>query len=166
MTRVYLDHSATSPLRPEARAAMADAMSLAGNPSSVHREGRAARALVEEARETIARFCGGAAADTVFTSGATEANALALKSAVSAAGAERILVGASEHPSMLANAETTGVPVETVSLTNTGEVDLNRLASLLATGPRSALALMAINNETGVCHPLREAADLVREADA
>ena len=78
MSRVYLDHNATMPLRAEARAAMIAAMDVAGNPSSVHAEGRAAKALIEKARAQVARAFGAEGADVVFTSGATEAAALAL----------------------------------------------------------------------------------------
>ncbi|HVG47576.1 MAG TPA: aminotransferase class V-fold PLP-dependent enzyme [Rubellimicrobium sp.] len=78
MSRIYLDHNATTPLRPEAREAMLAAMDLGGNPSSVHAEGRAARALVERSRETILEALGATQSDLVFTSGATEAAALAL----------------------------------------------------------------------------------------
>ena len=78
MTRIYLDHAATTPLRAEAREAMVAAMEVAGNPSSVHAEGRAAKRLIETARQTIAEAVGAAGADVVFTSGATEAAALAL----------------------------------------------------------------------------------------
>jgi cysteine desulfurase len=76
--RVYLDHNATAPLRPEARAAMAEAMDVIGNPSSVHAEGRAAKALIERARATLAQALAAEGADIVFTSGATEAAGLAL----------------------------------------------------------------------------------------
>src|SRR4051812_21803598 len=76
--RVYLDWNATAPLRRQARAAMAEALDRSGNPSSVHAEGRAARRLVEEARERVAALVGASARDVVFTSGGTEANALAL----------------------------------------------------------------------------------------
>ncbi|RMH40347.1 MAG: aminotransferase class V-fold PLP-dependent enzyme, partial [Alphaproteobacteria bacterium] len=78
MNRVYLDHNATMPLRPEAKAAMIAAMDVVGNPSSVHAEGRAARALVEKARAQVAAALGAEGADIIFTSGATEAAALAL----------------------------------------------------------------------------------------
>lgn len=78
MSRTYLDWNATAPLRPEARAAMAEAMDLIGNPSSVHAEGRAAKMALERAREAVARALGGESADVVFTSGATEAAATAL----------------------------------------------------------------------------------------
>lgn len=79
MSRVYLDWNATAPLRPEARAAMTDALDVIGNPSSVHAEGRAARMLLERSREELAEALGAARADIVFTSGATEAAALALE---------------------------------------------------------------------------------------
>ncbi|NBC97316.1 MAG: aminotransferase class V-fold PLP-dependent enzyme, partial [Deinococcus-Thermus bacterium] len=93
--RVYLDWNATAPLRPEARAAMAGAMDVVGNPSSVHAEGRAARAVIERARGQVAEALGAGAADIVFTSGATEAAALAL--------ADRRLAGAAvEHDAVKA----------------------------------------------------------------
>ncbi len=78
MSRSYLDWNATAPLRPEARAAMAAAMEVVGNPSSVHAEGRAARALIERSRDKVLELLGAARSDLVFTSGATEAAALAL----------------------------------------------------------------------------------------
>jgi cysteine desulfurase len=77
MTRTYLDWNATAPLRPEAKAAMAEAMEVVGNPSSVHAEGRAAKALLEKSRTKIAAALGADGADIIFTSGATEAAALA-----------------------------------------------------------------------------------------
>ena len=95
MGRVYLDHNATVPLRSEARAAMLAAMDLAGNPSSVHEEGRAARALVEKARAQVAQALGADGADVVFTSGATEAAALAL-------AGRGLVCGAVEHDAVLA----------------------------------------------------------------
>ena len=95
MGRVYLDHNATVPLRSEARAAMLAAMDLAGNPSSVHAEGRAARALVEKARAQVAQALGADGADVVFTSGATEAAALAL-------AGRGLVCGAVEHDAVLA----------------------------------------------------------------
>src|SRR3979411_2987298 len=100
--RVYLDWNATTPLRLEAREAMAAASDIAGNPSSVHAEGRQARRLVEEAR---AAAVGGRPGNVVFTSGGTEANALALTPGLRRLPgfpAERLLVSAIEHPSVLA----------------------------------------------------------------
>ena len=97
--RLYLDWNATAPLRPEARAAMTAAMDVVGNPSSVHAEGRAARALVEKARAQVAAALGAEGADVVFTSGATEAAALALAGrGVAAAGVEHDAVLAWAEP--------------------------------------------------------------------
>src|ERR1700744_4442222 len=106
----YCDHNATAPLRPEAREAVERALSLTGNPSSVHAGGRAARALVEEAREAMARLARAKSESVIFTSGATEANALALWGAVEAAmdsgkPITRLLVSAIEHKSVLKTAE-------------------------------------------------------------
>ena len=103
--RVYLDWNATTPLRPEAREAMAAALELSGNPSSVHAEGRQARRLVEQARADVAAALGAHARNVIFTSGGTEANALALTPGlrrVSGPPVERLLVSAIEHASVLA----------------------------------------------------------------
>src|SRR5689334_5513466 len=95
--RTYLDHNASSPLRPEARAAMLAALDVTGNPSSVHAEGRRVRAVVETAREEVAALVGARPSEVVFTSGATEAN-----NTVMAAGWNAICVSAIEHDSVLA----------------------------------------------------------------
>src|SRR3954469_21742218 len=103
--RVYLDWNATTPLRPEARQAMAAAWELCGNPSSVHAEGREARRIVEDARAAIAAAVGADLRNVVFTSGGTEANALALGPGLQRGGSppvERLLVSALEHASVLA----------------------------------------------------------------
>ncbi len=103
--RVYLDWNATTPLRPEAREAMAAAWDLDGNPSSVHAEGRQARRLVEDARSLVAGAVGALPRNVVFTSGGTEANALALKPGLrrgASPAAERLVVSAIEHASVLA----------------------------------------------------------------
>ncbi len=92
--QVYLDHNATSPLRPAAFNAMVDALKAGGNPSSVHRTGRAARARIDAARRQVATLVGALPAEIVFTSGGTEANNLALKGA----GRRRVLVSAIERP--------------------------------------------------------------------
>ncbi len=102
-SRVYLDWNATAPLRPEAHVAMSAAMETAGNPSSVHAEGRAARRLVEDAREQVAAAIGAKLDNVIFTSGGTEANALALTPGWTSAGRSfaRLIVSAIEHPSVL-----------------------------------------------------------------
>ena len=92
----YFDWNATAPLRPEAKAAVAAALEVTGNPSSVHAAGRAARRLVEEAREKVAALVGASPREVVFTSGGTEANALALTPALG----DTLLVSAIEHPSV------------------------------------------------------------------
>src|SRR5882757_2910227 len=105
LDRVYLDWNATTPLRPEAKAAMASAWELSGNPSSVHSEGRKARRLVEEARDALAKAVGGRPQDVVFLSGGTEANALALTPGLRrgvSGSVRRLVVSAVEHASVLA----------------------------------------------------------------
>src|SRR5690349_422693 len=99
--RLYLDHNASAPLRPAAREAMLRALDLTGNPSSIHAEGRLARAAIERAREQVAQAVGGRAGDVIFTSGATEAVNALLRPAVTpmtgSARFERLLIGATEH---------------------------------------------------------------------
>src|SRR5579862_6306954 len=129
----YLDHNATSPLRAEARAAMTHAMEIGGNPSSVHARGRAARALIEEARKSVASLVHAPAENVVFTSGGTEANTLALWGVVRGAmDAEaritRLFVSAVEHDSILANAAAIaeripGIRLQTIPVTRDGLVD-------------------------------------------
>lgn len=173
----YLDHNATSPMRPEAKAAMERAFAIGGNPSSVHAAGRAARALMEDAREQVAALAGAKVADVVFTSGGTEANWLALNGAITAGierGARftRLFVSAIEHPSVLANAvalgeRAAGLRVETIPVNADGVIDTDALRVLLREGKgRALVATMAANNETGVVQPIAEISRLVREADA
>lgn len=168
--RVYLDWNATAPLRPEARQAMLDALACAGNPSSVHAEGRAARAIVERARQSIAQLAGSGAGGVVFTSGGTEANALALASELDGRRFDRLLVSAVEHPSVLAGGRFLSDAVERISVDGEGRVDLAaltaRLAVLAGNGQRVLVSIMAANNETGVLQPVMEAARIVHEAGA
>jgi cysteine desulfurase len=172
----YLDHNATSPLRDESRAAMEHALSIGGNPSSVHGQGRAARAAIERAREQVAALAGARAQDVIFTSGGTEANALALWGAVQGAaeaGARitRLFVSAVEHDSVMANAaalaeRVPGLRLEIIPVTGDGVVDLQALRVLLREGKgRALVAVMAANNETGVIQPLAEVAALMKEHD-
>ena len=104
-TRTYLDHNATSALRPEACDAMVAALDAGGNPSSVHAEGRASRGRVERAREAVAALVGADARNVVFTSGGTEANVLALTPGLHAGAdkrpLDRLLTSAIEHPCVL-----------------------------------------------------------------
>jgi cysteine desulfurase len=169
--RAYLDHNATSPLRPEAWAAMLAALETLGNPSSVHAEGRAARALLETARAKIAAGLGTAPGTLVFTSGATEAANLvltpALQTAPGAPPFDALLVSAGEHAAALQGHRFPSGAVETIPLTSAGEMSRSALAEALRrrSGQKIMLALQAANNETGVVQPVREAADMVHAAD-
>lgn len=173
----YLDHNATSPLRPEARAAVERALEIGGNPSSVHTQGRAARAIVEDAREQVAALAGADPADVIFTSGGTEANALALRGAVAGAadaGARltRLFVSAIEHDSILANVSSlaersAGLRVEIIPVTQDGVIDVEALRVQLREGKgRSLIAAMAANNETGVIQPMAEISHAAKEFGA
>jgi cysteine desulfurase len=146
----YLDHNATTPVRAAAALAMAQAMAECGNPSSVHRAGRAARQRLEVARAAVAQAIGLAPSGTlVFTSGGTEANQLAL----GGTGCLRVLRSAIEHDSVRAGRpDAVEIPVEPG-----GTLDLAALAELLAADRASALvSVMAANNETGVIQPMAE----------
>jgi cysteine desulfurase len=168
--RIYLDHAATSPLRPVAREAMMAALAEPGNASSVHAEGRAAKALIEQARATIARGLGTAARNVTFTGGATEAANLILTPLLQrgkdTAPMERLLLGAGEHSAVLQGHRFSAGAVEMVALTAEGEISLPALDVALAraASKRIMLALQAVNNETGVIQPVREAARRVHAA--
>jgi cysteine desulfurase len=165
--RVYLDWNATTPLRPEARDAMAAAWDFAGNPSSVHAEGRQARRLVEEARASVASAVGASPRNVIFTSGGTEANALALIPGLrraEGAPVARLLVSAIEHASVLAGGRFPAGATFTIDVTRTGLVHLERLRALLSSGPPALVSVMLANNETGALQPVREAAELVHAA--
>ena len=166
--RIYLDWNATAPLRPQARAAVLAALDSSGNPSSVHAEGRAARRLIEEAREKVAALVAAEPRNVVFTSGGTEANMLALTPASGPDGKvpDRLLISALEHPSVLAGGRFAAAAVQRVPATGDGQIDLAALADALAAleGRRALVSLMLANNETGVVQPVSEAARLTHEA--
>ena len=138
MTRIYLDHAATTPIRPQAIAAVADGMARWANPSSPHAEGRAARAALEEARTRIKAALGWTG-ELIFTSGASEALWIALNRAK----LKRRIVSAVEHDAVFRAA-----PDATVVPVRTGEVDREALAALLAGGP-AVVAIQHTNSETG-----------------
>lgn len=151
---VYLDHNAGAPARPEVIDAMVETLSAAGNPSSVHDFGRRARARLEAARRDVAAAIGADPSGVVFTSGGTEANALALRGT-----GRRVLVSDIEHASVRQCGEAQIVPVGA-----DGVVDLEGLGRLLAADPKPALvSVMLANNETGIIQPV---ADVVRLARA
>jgi cysteine desulfurase len=152
---VYLDANASEPLRPAARDALVAALDLGGNPSSVHAAGRRARRVLEDARAClIARF---GAADLVFTSGGTEADALAIHGL---GQGRRLLLGATEHDAVRTARPGTVIPVD-----RDGVIDLDALAAALD-GPPALVCLMLANNETGTIQPVAEAAALCREHGA
>jgi cysteine desulfurase len=155
---VYLDANASEPLRPEAYAAVLAAFETTGNPSSVHSAGRAARRILEEAREVLAARFGGRPADLVFTSGGTEADALAIHAL---RWGRRLIVGATEHDAVrVAAAGAVVLPVDA-----NGVADLDALERLVAEGP-ALVCLMLANNETGTLQPAARAAALCRDAGA
>ena len=162
--RVYLDWNATAPLRAEARQAMISALELCGNPSSVHAEGRSARKLVEDARAIVAKAVGASPRNVIFTSGGTEANALALRPGLrrgSEAPVERLLVSAIEHASVLVGGSFSAPTIETIPVTSCGLIDVARLHALLVGRPPALVSVMLANNETGALQPVAEAARIV-----
>lgn len=165
--RVYLDWNATAPLRPEARAALAAHWDVAGNPSSVHAEGRAARGLVEDARHALAQAIGASARDVIFTSGGTEANVLALTPGLMRKGgapAERLIVSAIEHTSVLAGGRFEAADITIAPVDRNGVVDLGALRALLQGQPPALVSMMLANNETGTIQPIADIADIVHDA--
>ena len=158
--RVYLDHAATSPLRPAAKAAMLEAMDVIGNPSSVHYEGRATKKRLEEAREAIALFVGCTPKQVIFTSGATEANNWVLS-----ARWHRRFVGSGEHASILEVADANGA--ERVTLSAEGMVPGKELESQLgAAGEGSLVSIQWVNNETGIVQDIEALAAQTHAAGA
>ncbi len=156
--RTYLDYNATAPLRPEAKAAMIDALDIVGNPSSVHAEGRRARAMIEAARESVARLVGAKPSEIVFTSGASEANTWALSQPWVA-----ILTSGIEHDSVVAPARASAGEVMMLPIGRDGAVKAQDVAALVASrsfaGP-AVIALQLANNETGVIQPVAAIAEL------
>ncbi|MDF2115520.1 aminotransferase class V-fold PLP-dependent enzyme [Roseiarcaceae bacterium H3SJ34-1] len=165
--RAYLDYNATAPLVPAARQAVLAALDLPGNASSIHTEGRAARARIEFARQQVAAIAGVPAAQVVFTAGGTEAANLALTPHLATPGNPRpvewLFIAAGEHPCVLKGHRFPQARTRIVPLTADSVIDLAVLAAMLAeTGDsRVMLALQAANNETGVLQPVVEAASLV-----
>ncbi|MEO1200028.1 MAG: cysteine desulfurase family protein [Pseudomonadota bacterium] len=165
--RAYLDYNATAPLRPAARAAMLSALDCAGNPSSVHAEGRAARAIVERARRQVATLVGARTEDIIFTASGSEANAMALAPGLAQAGSaiKRRLVSAVEHPSVLQQGKGADSGLEVLPVDTDGIINRDCLQRALSDAKGPALvSVMAANNETGVMQPIDEVADIVHKA--
>jgi cysteine desulfurase len=154
--RVYFDWNATAPLRDAAQEAWRHALAVPGNPSSIHAEGRAARRLVEDAREAVARLAG------------TEANALALTPSIETASEkrprDRLLISAIEHASVRTGGRFAREAVEELPVDADGRLDLAALAQALTRAARPLVSVMLANNETGVVEPVAEAAAVVRAA--
>ncbi len=165
--RTCLDWNATAPLLPEARAAVERALDVYGNPSSVHAEGRRARAIVETAREQVAALVGAKPSEIIFTSGATEACAMVLAAPFAA-----ILLAGIEHDAVLRPAEAATGAHTALEVSADGRIDIANLADKLrsavaAHGTGSTLAVLQLaNNETGVLQPLTEVTAIAREAGA
>jgi len=146
---------------------MAAAWELSGNPSSVHAEGRQARRLVEDARASISGAVGALPRNVIFTSGGTEANALALTPGLRRGAGlpvERLVVSAIEHASVLAGGRFPVEAISTVGVTSSGLLDLDRLRATLEGGPPALVSVMLANNETGAVQPVKEAAEIVHSA--
>jgi len=161
---VYLDYNASALVRPEVLDAMTKALADNGNPSAVHAAGRRARARVETARAQVADLVGADPTAVVFSSGGTESNAQGVMSAL-AAGCERLIVGATEHPCVTEAAIASGAPVEVLPVDADGVVDLAWLDEALKRSGRALVAIHHANNESGVIQPIAEAARLVRAAN-
>lgn len=164
--RVYLDWNATTPLRPEARAAMAAAWDIAGNPSSVHTEGRQARRIVEDARAVIAGAVGADSRNVVFTSGGTEANVLALTPGLvrnQGAPVRRLIVSAVEHASVLAGGRFAAGDIQVLGVDRDGVVRPDDLRALLTEGESALVSVMLANNETGALQPISELASIIHD---
>ncbi len=170
--RAYLDHNASAPLLPEARAAMLAALDAGGNASSVHGEGRAARRLVEAARRQVAALVGAAPAHVVFTSGATEAASTLLtpdwRMGRSPLRMSRLYVCAADHPCLLSGGRFAPADISVLGVDGDGIADLAALEAMLAAHDREAglplVAIHAANNETGVIQPVAEIARVVKAA--
>ena len=146
---------------------MALALEISGNPSSVHAEGRQARRLVEDARAAVAAAVGARSQDVVFSSGGTEANALALTPGLRRGAGlpvRRLLVSAIEHTSVLSGGRFPAAAIGSIEVTGAGLVDLDHLRTLLAEGPPALVSVMLANNETGAIQPVAEIADIVHAA--
>lgn len=172
MNRIYFDNAATTPLLPEVIEVMNEAMhEYFGNPSSIHKEGRTARAVIEQARKTVAQRLGASIGEIFFTSGGTESNNMALKGAVRDLGVRRIISARTEHHCILHSLATLekrdSLEVIFLDVDDRGRADLNQLKDLLAQGQKKTLvSLMHANNEIGTMIDLDEVAAICQENGA
>ncbi len=169
--RAYLDYNASAPLIPASRDAVVHALEQTGNPSSVHQEGRATKAILEAARRDVAALVNAKPDHVVFTSGATEAASTLLTPHYTMGRAamrlSRLYVSASEHPCMLAGGQFAVEQIDIVPVDGNGLLDLEQLRALLNAHDRSEglplVAVQAANNETGVLQPIAAIGALVKE---
>ncbi|MFY0637722.1 cysteine desulfurase family protein [Maricaulis maris] len=168
MSRIYLDHNATTTVRPSVVSAMTDVMTRVGNPSSVHADGQAALARVETARRQVGKALCARPEDIVFTSGGTEALNLAIHAALSAGEIGTIIVTAIEHEAVAATAVVTGCSVEIWPVNDQGVVEMSwleaRLSRWTPADGRPLLAMMLASNEIGTIQPVAEATARLRQA--
>lgn len=168
--RLYLDYNASAPLLDEARNAVIEALGITGNPSSVHREGRAARALVESARRSVAALVNAKSDHVFFTSGATEAASTLLTPVYmmgrSPVRLSHLYISATEHPCMLAGGQFAPENISVIPVDENGILRLEALEQALKAHDKSAglplVAVQAANNETGVIQPIRDIAAVVK----
>lgn len=169
MTRHYLDHNATAPVRPEVIDAVAAAMAQDGNALSVHEEGRSAHKRVEDAREALRALVNAPVNGVIFTSGGTESIHYALHGVIAPHKVKRILVSAIEHPAVLANAQAAGAEIEIIPARSSGKIDIAWLSDRLkeydaARDGAFVVCAMYANNETGVIQPVRDIADMAHDS--
>ena len=171
--RIYLDYNASAPLRQEARVAMLGALQRCGNASSVHAEGRQARQLVEEARAGVAMHVGTDPRNVTFTASGSEANVSVLAPAIvgdQPTGIDRVLVGATEHPSVLAGGRFPRDRVATLPVDGDGVIDLAAMSEALARSAELSetvlVSVMLANNETGAIQPITEISKIAHQAGA
>lgn len=165
-SRIYLDHNATSPARPEVIDDVAKAMTVIGNPSAPHGHGRAARGILSQCRESLGLAMGVCAKDIIFTSGGTEGANTAIHSAVQG-GCKKLLISSLDHPASILAAESSGAAVAMIPCLRSGVLDMAWLKSVLeswdeASG-RPFVSVVAANSETGVIQPIEDLVDLVHD---
>lgn len=171
MENIYLDNAATTPISLEVIEVMQQSMlTISGNPSSIHSFGRNAKAKLEMARKKIAGIVNAASSEIFFTSGGTEADNIALKTAVYDLDVERIITSKIEHHAVLHTvnflSEKSKIQVDYVKLENDGSVDLIHLDELLSKDVKTLVSLMHVNNETGTLLAIKEVAAICKSNDA
>lgn len=165
--RVYLDHNATSPARPDVIQAVTEAMHVAGNPSAQHGDGRTASRIISDAREAVGIALGLCAQDIMFNGGGSEGDNTAVLSAVKH-GCKRLLISAMDHPATLLSAQASGAEVEIIPANEHGQTDMEwlefRLENWDETDGRPFVSIVAVNSETGVIQDTETATELVHDA--